>query len=457
MKKKKNCVLATSLVHRFSAVIIIVACFGGNIAHASGPILVDSSFYGGAGNQYGFGIIADANNLYLCGSDIQNSQAMFLKYSLPSGSSPIWSEVWPGGVGTGGEFFFGLAEVGEGVYLAGNSYSQTTDSLGSKENKAVLMKASKDGFTGADVGGSDWFEAPHFFSNEDYERFQSIISVVEGSSTYLYVAGSGKYTSWRTFLTKYDLNGTLIWFRVLDNSYNRPSLTNVNNSIYAAHSEYVWSYDPNGVLASTFQEAGANLSAICNDGEFIYAAGFIADGPNGGDDVLVLKYDLAGTLVNTVKWGGSGDESAHGIVEKDGTLYLTGRTNSFGSGGYDAFLLAIDSDSGDVKSSDYYGGANDEFGRAMTLSGSDIYIVGDSKSFAVNGNSIDEFEVMLLRYNLPVCHYKLPGDLNGDCKDDFKDLELLSRFWLIDCMSEPVSPECIPLDIDGDGFDVSAD
>lgn len=56
-----------------------------------------------------------------------------------------------------------------------------------------------------------------------------------------------------------------------------------------------------------------------------------------------------------------------------------------------------------------------------------------------------------------VCHYKLAIDINGDCKVDLGDLALLAQGWLIDCRSNPVFPDCIPLDIDDDGFDVGVD
>ncbi|MCK4957900.1 MAG: SUMF1/EgtB/PvdO family nonheme iron enzyme, partial [Planctomycetes bacterium] len=55
------------------------------------------------------------------------------------------------------------------------------------------------------------------------------------------------------------------------------------------------------------------------------------------------------------------------------------------------------------------------------------------------------------------CHYKLIYDLNNDCRADLADLALLSQVWLIDCSVDPGPAECIPLDIDGDGFDVIAD
>ena len=56
-----------------------------------------------------------------------------------------------------------------------------------------------------------------------------------------------------------------------------------------------------------------------------------------------------------------------------------------------------------------------------------------------------------------VCHYRLAGDVNSDCKVDLADIALTARSWLIDCDVTPGDPACFPLDIDGDGFDVSVD
>ncbi|KKL82901.1 hypothetical protein LCGC14_1980120, partial [marine sediment metagenome] len=55
------------------------------------------------------------------------------------------------------------------------------------------------------------------------------------------------------------------------------------------------------------------------------------------------------------------------------------------------------------------------------------------------------------------CHYRPRYDLDGNCQVNVGDLALLSLDWLVDCQANPTSPECIPLDIDGDGFNVIAD
>ena len=55
------------------------------------------------------------------------------------------------------------------------------------------------------------------------------------------------------------------------------------------------------------------------------------------------------------------------------------------------------------------------------------------------------------------CHYDLVGDVNRDCRTDLVDIALVAQGWLIDCDITPGNPECIPLDIDGDGFNVVVD
>ena len=55
------------------------------------------------------------------------------------------------------------------------------------------------------------------------------------------------------------------------------------------------------------------------------------------------------------------------------------------------------------------------------------------------------------------CHYDLLGDVDGNCRFDIVDFSILTGTWLVDCNSIPLDPSCNPLDIDGDGFNVSLD
>jgi len=42
------------------------------------------------------------------------------------------------------------------------------------------------------------------------------------------------------------------------------------------------------------------------------------------------------------------------------------------------------------------------------------------------------------------CLYNLAGDLNDDCKVDFRDFAIMADNWLIDCNTDPSNPVCVP-------------
>jgi len=42
------------------------------------------------------------------------------------------------------------------------------------------------------------------------------------------------------------------------------------------------------------------------------------------------------------------------------------------------------------------------------------------------------------------CRYELPGDMNDDCKVDFRDFAMIAVNWLIDCDQSPTDPACVP-------------
>ncbi len=45
---------------------------------------------------------------------------------------------------------------------------------------------------------------------------------------------------------------------------------------------------------------------------------------------------------------------------------------------------------------------------------------------------------------LKSCIYKLPGDMNDDCRFDLSDIAMMATCWLIDCNLTPDDPACVP-------------
>lgn len=49
-----------------------------------------------------------------------------------------------------------------------------------------------------------------------------------------------------------------------------------------------------------------------------------------------------------------------------------------------------------------------------------------------------------LKYAYTYCGYILAGDMDDNCKVDFSDLAMMAVNWLIDCLSNPTDPACVP-------------
>src|SRR5437867_4136495 len=101
-----------------------------------------------------------------------------------------------------------------------------------------------------------------------------------------------------------------------------------------------------------FFGASARGIAVAADGS-VYVAGFAFVAPNAA---ILLKFDTDGALQWQRSWGGSAFPEA--AVGADGTVFLAGNTNSFGSGSDDLFLLQLTPD-GKAKNAFTWGSAVD--------------------------------------------------------------------------------------------------
>jgi len=116
----------------------------------------------------------------------------------------------------------------------------------------------------------------------------------------------------------------------------------------------------------------------------------------GQSDAFVSKFTPSGNLSWTTYYGGSGYDYGYGIATIENyNIIVTGWTESTngiatagayqkslsgGSGHADAFIAKFDS-SGSLKWGTYYGGSNNDYGRAVTVdSYNNIYITGETSS-----------------------------------------------------------------------------
>jgi len=137
------------------------------------------------------------------------------------------------------------------------------------------------------------------------------------------------------------------------------------------------------VIGGRNQDYGSSIQQTSDGGYVItgYTDSFGAE--NGG--VFVIKLDSSGNLswAKTID-GGTG--SGHSIQQtSDGGYVITGDTENFGAGGYDVFVIKLDS-SGNLAWAKTIGGTDSDYGYSIQQTSDGGYVItGASRSFGAGG------------------------------------------------------------------------
>jgi len=136
----------------------------------------------------------------------------------------------------------------------------------------------------------------------------------------------------------------------------------------------------------------------------IYIAGRTNSFGSGADDVFISKYSSVGVSLNNITWGGTSSEYPEDMtLDSTGNIYITGKTYSFGTGGEMVFLKF--NNAGTCLDSTTWGGTDFEGGRGIDLDDSgNVYISLNSWSFGIE-------QVFLTKYS-PISED--PGNGNGE-------------------------------------------
>ncbi|MDD2598711.1 MAG: chitobiase/beta-hexosaminidase C-terminal domain-containing protein [Kiritimatiellae bacterium] len=130
---------------------------------------------------------------------------------------------------------------------------------------------------------------------------------VAGAAGAVYAVGAAGTTGVSTdfLIEKWSENGTLLWSKVIDH----------------------------GSSADV-------LRAVTSRGGRVFAVGYTQANSMGGSDVVVISLDCeTGSVLNSVQYGGSGNDYGYGAALEGNDLYVVGSTASYGSGGHDLLLL----------------------------------------------------------------------------------------------------------------------
>jgi hypothetical protein len=143
-----------------------------------------------------------------------------------------------------------------------------------------------------------------------------------------------------------------------------------------AQLETLWTRTYGGPANDGFRSAVAS-----GDGGFVAVGYTYSYGP-GDVNVYAVRTDAAGDTVWMRAFGGDGRDYAYGVCRTlDGSYVIAGYTTSFGAGGEDVYLLKVDAD-GDVLWSRTYGGAEPDEARAVCAAADGgVVVSGRTESF----------------------------------------------------------------------------
>lgn len=400
------------------------------------PVLVDTVLYGGSGDQRGTGLAISGSDVYVSGiSGVGgrrgNSNGLLLRYELPLSTS-VWD------ASPQGRFPFSSVALASGAaHVAGWAWPSTcgaSDGVGSPEGKGAIGNYTTGGTMLA-------CRSDNFFRYRGYEGYSAVLVAEGPSGTAVYTAGGGEETGWgggRTIIAMYDESGTLQWKRkfATDLGGNQIAGTFTRISSYASALAwldgylYVAGYDRNAnYVGGTGPQAmllkvdaldqvpdtdpdadGAQVltpvweSVVPPVSQFAgmaatHDAVYVVGHREG--DYLVHKYDQEGNLLWSTATGGVGGDVLHDVVPIGSRLFAVGWTTSEGAGGADVAALEIDPSDGSVLWNSVFGGAQDDRAHAVATDGTDLFVVGESRSFAEGTNAVGQADVLLLRYAVP--------------------------------------------------------
>ena len=129
-------------------------------------------------------------------------------------------------------------------------------------------------------------------------------------------------------------------------------------------------------------------------------SGYVTSDPSTTtDDAFVLKLNSSGALQNFTYLGGNGLDKANGIaVDSSSNVFVVGQTassnfptasayDSTSNGQADVFVAKLNSSLGTLSYSTYIGGSNNDYGTALALQSSYIYLTGYTQSSGFPTNS----------------------------------------------------------------------
>jgi uncharacterized delta-60 repeat protein len=271
-----------------------------------------------------------------------------------------------------------------GTDSLGNSYAfGFTNSVGAGSHDFLLAKYDPAGIVQWQriLGGS---------------TFDVARGLTVDSSDNIYVIGqsaSAGAGSNDFLIAKYNTSGTIQWQRTLGGTYgddgqsvstdssgnlyiagqDKSTTAGANYNYLVAKYNYLGTIQWQRSLGGTENEFASELS-VDSSGN-VYVVGSTLSDSLGGYDILLAKYNSAGTIQWQRVLGGTGGEQGFGVAfDSVDNVYICGYTTTQGSGSND-FLIAKYNPSGTIQWQKILGGTGQDTAKSIAFDSSDYFYV----------------------------------------------------------------------------------
>jgi hypothetical protein len=197
-----------------------------------------------------------------------------------------------------------------------------------------------------------------------------------------------------TFERSYGGDGDDWGYSVQQSSDGGYIIAGITDSFSAGnHDVYLIKTDAGGHMTwqKTFggvsTDSGFSMQQTTDEGYII--AGYTKSYGAGGNDVYLIKTDVNGNLTWEKTFGGAGNDLGYSVEQTaDGGYIITGLTGSLGAGGNDVYLIKTDA-GGNLTWEKTFGGASGDLGYQVQQTTDSGYIIsGRTDSFGSGGSDV---------------------------------------------------------------------
>jgi len=263
------------------------------------------------------------------------------------------------------------------IYIAGSS-----NSTGAEEPDVSLIKYNSEGIQ---QWNRTW----------GYENNDACYDIAIDNANNIFLVGITEINGpgfQDICLIKFDEDGNQLWNETWygsDTDRGYAIKLDTSNNVYitglASGDVVLIKYNNLGIQQWNRTWGGANWDeghSLALDSESnIYITGYTSSYGAGMQDICFIKYNNSGDLQWNYTWGGSSPDYGYGMeIDTSNNIYITGRTDSFGSGTSDVVLIKYNT-SGNQIWNTTWGGSNPEVGDDIAFDLSeDIFISGYTTS-----------------------------------------------------------------------------